>query len=532
MQRVMSRHERRRYMLFLSIGAYLLLLFAQQWFSLANFPQNFDGAWHALDYLLFFLVTFVVWQQIAMETMLWILASNLKKPKHVPPQTGLKVAFITTFVPSSESPELLHKTLSAMVAVNYDHDTWLLDEGDSLEARKICFQYGVKYFTRHDIAEYNQPSGHKYAAKTKGGNHNAWYDRHGHEYDIVAQIDTDFIPAKNFLIQTLGYFRDPKIAFVGTPQVYGNTERSLIAKGAAEQQFNFYGPIMQGLTGRDTTLLIGANHVIRVSALKQIDYYRAHLTEDLLTGMTLHSKGYRSVYVPKALAVGEGPETWEAYFNQQLRWAHGCFDILFRHSRKLRKSMIGKSSMYYWIITKHYYSGLALILGLTLMTLYFVTGIQSASLSLRKMLELFLPILLWEFLFSTWLQRYNIRPKEEKGLLLHGRLLGLAVLPIFFMGWLGAIRGKKLAFKVTPKGQAAQQAPSELKLFIPHLLLGSISALGIVIGYYLGHVAPFIVFWACLNTVAMYGLFFTEAIRSAASKLSYIVKARLLQNSN
>ena len=54
-----------------------------------------------------------------------------------------------------------------------------------------------------------------------------------------------FVPKRNFLTKTLGYFRDPVVAFVGTPQIYGNTSTSLIAQGAAEQLYTFYGSVDQ-----------------------------------------------------------------------------------------------------------------------------------------------------------------------------------------------------------------------------------------------------------------------------------------------
>ena len=148
----------------------------------------------------------------------------------------------------SEGLDLLTKTLPAILAVEYAHDTWLLDEGNDPGARALAEQLGVNYFTRKDVREYNLVAG-PYTRKTKGGNHNAWYDSHGHTYDVVAQIDTDFPPRRDFLIQTPGYFADPKVAWVGTPQIYGNTD-SFVARGAAEQQFLFYGPVLRGLAGR------------------------------------------------------------------------------------------------------------------------------------------------------------------------------------------------------------------------------------------------------------------------------------------
>jgi cellulose synthase/poly-beta-1,6-N-acetylglucosamine synthase-like glycosyltransferase len=35
-------------------------------------------------------------------------------------------------------------------------------------------------------------------------------------------MDPDHVPRKNFLMRTLGYFKDQDVAFVVAPQVYGN----------------------------------------------------------------------------------------------------------------------------------------------------------------------------------------------------------------------------------------------------------------------------------------------------------------------
>ena len=220
-----------------------------------------------------------------------------------------------------------------------------------------------EYFTRNGIPEYNTRSG-PFAERTKGDNHNAWH-AHGSDYDIVAQIDTDFTPRPDFLTRTLGYFNDTDVAFVGTPQVYGNTEESIVARGAAQKQFSFYGPIMQGMSGMNSALMIGANHVVRVAALKEIGYYAGHITEDLLTGMTIHTSRWKSIYVPEILAVGEAPTTWAAYFNQQMRWAYGCIDILFHHSPKLLVQMGPRRLFRYLVLQQYYFSGLSLGLGVS-----------------------------------------------------------------------------------------------------------------------------------------------------------------------
>lgn len=508
----MRKSQRAAYWLLVLIGLCLTGLFAKAWFTSAFVPNNFSGVNHIFDFVAFITLSYIIWHQIGMELLSWLIARTIKRPSHLEPAEGLKVAFITTFVPASEPAELLRSTLPAMVAADYPHDTWLLDEGNDAEAKRICAELRVNYFSRKDVAKYNTDHRGLFAAKTKGGNHNAWYDAIGKQYDIVAQIDTDFLPRKDFLTRTLGYFRDPTVAFVGTPQVYGNGKESWIAQGAAEQTFSFYGPILQGLFGKEMTLLIGANHIIRVQALKSVHLYSAHLTEDLLTGMKLHAKKWRSVYVPEPLAIGEGPSNWKAYFNQQMRWAFGCMDIFMRHSGQLLPKMRRNNAVRYFLLQQHYFSGLAMVLGVALLTLYFFFGIAPTDMTLKALLTFYVPLIVWQTVFALWLQRFNVRPELEKGAFLKGKLVSIAAWPIYFLALVGVIRGKRITFKVTPKGNKSDTPESSLALFTPHLILGSITAIDIVAAYMFHHTAVVMLFWASLTTVTLYGVSFNEQL--------------------
>lgn len=461
------------YTLISIVATCLVGLFAVWWFLPWHIPHNFEGNLRFLDTLLFLLVSYVIWHPIVMNILIWSISSFIKKVKHEIPPRNLKVAFVTTFVPHAESISLLHKTLPAMVSAHYKHDTWLLDEGDDPSVQDLCKKYGVRHFSRYGNDSHNTKSG-KYKVRTKGGNHNSWYATIGNEYDIVAQIDTDFIPHQDFLIETLGYFNDPKIAFVGTPQIYGNTEKSLIAAGAAQQTYNFYGPVLRGLSGMDMMLLIGANHVIRVKALRDVDHYSAHITEDLLTGMKLHSKGWKSIYIPKVLAVGEGPTTWQSFFNQQMRWGYGCMDILFRHSFRLFRGMNFRFALYYYLLQQHYFSGLAMMLGLFGLSLYFLFGINMANINYHTFFVLYIPTIVVCGIMEFWLQRFNIRPRKEKGILMLGRIVGMSAWPIYFLAFIGALFNKKLSYQVTPKGLNIRGISvwDYLRNFSAHIIIG------------------------------------------------------------
>lgn len=499
---LMTKFQRVTYYVLLFIGLFLTSVFGLWWFEPSHIANNFHGLFHFADIALFLLLTYVVWYQIVNEIFSWSVANTMSHPLPMKPEQGLKVAFLTAFVPGTEPLDMLEKTLKAMVEVEYPHDTWLLDEGNNEDAKRLCKQYNVKHYSRKGIDKYNLPHG-PYMVKTKGGNYNSWYDNHGNDYEFVAQIDVDFIPTKNFLTKTLGYFRDPEIAFVGSPQIYGNTHDSWVTKGAAEQAYNFYGSMQKGFFGSDMQLFIGANHIVRVAAHNSIDGYAGHIVEDHLTGMRFYANKWKSVYVPEILAVGEGPVSWDAYFSQQMRWAYGLIHILFTRSPKVFAKMRINHVVNYFLLQQYYFFGLAQVMGIILLTLYFLFGVQATAMQLLPLLILYVPLLIWQQVMFIWLQKYNIDPENESGFMLRAKLLNFAAWPIYFMAFVGVILGKRLTYKVTPKGED-QKTETNLSLFIPHIILGGITAFDIAIGAYLHHEAIQLVFWAITNTFFMW----------------------------
>ncbi len=496
-----------------------VILFALWWFNPSHIPHNFTGISSLFDIILFILVSYIIWHPIIMDILAWTVSSHIRDIRQQKPVPGFKVAFITTIVPKSEPVELLHKCLPAMVKAKYEHDTWLLDEGNNEDVIRICKFYGVKHFSRYGISEYNTHGG-KFT-KTKGGNHNSWYETYGNYYDFVAQVDTDFVPKRNFLTKTLGYFRDPKVAFVGTPQIYGNVKDSFIALGAAQQQFNFYGAVLRGLSGMGMNLLIGANHIIRVAAFKKVGHYTAHITEDLVTGMKLHADGYKSVYVPVPLAVGEGPSTWESYFNQQLRWAYGCIDILFHHSFKHFKKMGLRQSLYYFFLQQHYFSGLAMALSLILLILYFLFGFRAAAVDTFQFLVFYSLVLLICWLMSLWLQRYDVHRNREGKLYLAGKVISIAAGPIWFLGFLTVLTGKRLVYKVTPKGENESKVKISLGVFIPHIAFAIIGIMALISSFFTHRQTSVMLFWAFSSVALMLTVPFIENIAHALSKIYF-----------
>jgi cellulose synthase (UDP-forming) len=498
------RGQRIVYALMFSLGLVVLARFGYFWFDAARLPRDFGRHIDAGDIALFAALTFVVWHRVLIDLSAWLICRRVDPLRSDPPPArGFRVAFITTFVPGSESLDMLRETLVTMLAADYPHDTWVLDEGNDKAAVALCRELGVQHFSRKGRGKLNRDRG-RFMMKTKGGNHNAWYAWYGKRYDIVAQVDSDFKVRRDFLTSTIGYFSNPRVAFVGTPQIYGNM-RSFIARGAAQQTYLFYGPIMRSLSRRKMTMLIGANHVVRVAALQDVGWYQGHLTEDLATGRRLHAKRWESVYVPKPLAIGEGPDTWTAYFNQQYRWAFGCMSIFFADIKPLLK-MRRSHGFYYFIMEMFYFGGLTMGVSVVLLVLYYLLGWRAANIPIESLLIWYSPVVLWRQLMVLWLQRYSVRPKVERGMLWTGRLLTIAVLPIYLLAFIGVVRSKRVTFKTTPKGNGRPQATDSLRVFLPHLVIAGLLACALGVGLDLGHTVWVFLAWGAV-TIVLYPAF-------------------------
>jgi len=154
-----------------------------------------------------------------------------------------------------EPVELLRRTVRAARAISYPHRTYVLDDGDSETVRAMAAAEGVGYVVRGD--EWRGRPRH-----AKAGNLSNALMRTDGEFVLV--LDADQVPRAEILDRVLGYFDDPKVAFVQTPQYFSNVPPS---DPLGCQAPLFYGPIQQGKDGWNAAFYCGSNAVLRRDAL-------------------------------------------------------------------------------------------------------------------------------------------------------------------------------------------------------------------------------------------------------------------------
>ncbi|MDX2543790.1 glycosyltransferase family 2 protein [Streptomyces sp. WI04-05B] len=431
-----------------------------------------------------------------------------RDPIPVVPETGTRVAFLTSFVPGKEPLDMVTKTLEAAVRIRHRGlmHVWLLDEGDDDAVKAVCARLGVHHFSRKGVAKWNQPKG-PHRAKTKHGNYNAWLDAHGDDYDFFASVDTDHVPLPNYLERMLGFFRDPNIGFVIGPQVYGNYD-NFVTKAAESQQFLFHALIQRAGNAYGSPMFVGTSNAVRISALKQIGGLYDSITEDMATGFEIHrhknpvtGKKWRSVYTPDVLAVGEGPSAWTDFFTQQMRWSRGTYETILKQYWKGWYSLPPSKLFNYTMMIIFYpMSALNWILAALSCALFLGLGASGVNIDPTVWLMLYGNASALQIGLYIWNRRHNVSPHEPEG---SGGVAGMVMsalsAPLYAKALIDSALRRKSKFVVTPKGDSA--SPDRwFGTFRYHWYFILIFGGSIAAGFTFGHSHPAMIIWATFAT--------------------------------
>ena len=335
--------------------------------------------------------------------------------------------FITVY---GEPLDVISRTVEAAMAIRHPRKSvWVLDDGHSPDVEALAEMHGAGHLTR--------PT----RRGAKAGNINEALKRtNGH---FVAIFDADHVPQPNFLEETMGVFHNRKVAFVQTPQSYHNRTENRVAAGAHDQQQLFYGPIMRGRNSCQAVFACGTNLVFRRSALETIGGMpEDSITEDLRVSLLLLKAGYTAEYVSKVLAYGMGPVDVGGYFSQQLRWARGGLEILFRR-KPFFKEMPLSARFQYLLSFVYWFTGPVFTLYLVLPVAFLVFGMRPVHAP-NQYPAYFLPYIVLTLTTMVYASNRKIRFRTL--------WFTLASFPVAFVAVFSALLGRDAKFVVTSKG--------------------------------------------------------------------------------
>ncbi len=357
-ERVLTGSPQLQYVALVTAWALVNVSFWTWWFR----PSHVG---HPLLYALVSLSTFyciTVLPSFYLFFLGWMRRPRKARLEDLPPGVVGRVAVITLTVPGSEAIDIVRRQMLAMQELTHPHDSWILvDKEHSPEIAALAEELGVRYFSRHDAATWGETRVAQWNAarppfqtKTKAGNVNAWLDAYGSAYTHFTQLDIDHRPVPGYLEAVLGYFRNPRVAWVQAPSVYGNHEH-WTARGSSEQEFGLQGPLQMGFFGFSRTpFIIGSHCTYDLQAVRGIGGFQPTRAEDHLDTVCLAAAGREGVYLPEVIAVGDGPETFETYLAQQFAWAYSMIQVLFSYTPRMLPQYTPRQSVQFVFVQTWY----------------------------------------------------------------------------------------------------------------------------------------------------------------------------------
>ena len=376
-----------------------------------------------------------------------------------PPPDGLAVdVFITCY---DEPLQLLRRTAIGARAIRYPHQTYILDDGKRDEVKAMTEDLGIGYIRREGNAH------------AKAGNLNHAFTVTSGQF--VLQLDADHVPLPNILDRLLGYFNDPELAFVQSPQDFYNMDSfTHVVNDEGRQLWEenrlFFSLIQPGKDRHNAAFFCGSCGVLRRTAFNEIGGFSTKtITEDMETSMMLHARGWKSFYHGETLAYGLAPASAAQYHVQRLRWGQGSMQMLRKMNPLFVSGLTWQQRISYFSSVIVYLDGIQRLVFYIAPVLFFLFGILPVQVDNHALLLRLVPYMLLTIGSFELLSRGT-------GYILISERYNMTRFWTYILATSGFFAKKPLKFNVTPKG--AGDVP--FKTYAPQLILAIVSVVALL----------------------------------------------------
>ena len=398
----------------------------------------------------------------------------------------------------NEPPEVVEKTIVGALCLDYPNlAVWVLDDGRRGWLKSLCLEKGVGYITRPD---------NKHA---KAGNINHALKHISADYFAI--FDADFVPQRNFLMRTLGFFEDEGVGIVQVPHAFYNHDpmqvNLALRKTLPDDQRFFFEAIMPSRDGWSAAFCCGSNSVTRRAAMRKAGdaLPTGSITEDMLLTLVMFRHGYITRYLCERLAFGLAPESIKAFFVQRQRWARGAIQMLYLSEGPLGPGLSFIHRLLF--LPTHWFTQSMLCLTSIITPLIFLwTGLPplvnvTAASGLYYIVPMVLALVGGISVFAE--RKYFPLAAQVLGLFQSLKILPTALATL--------VRPHGHIFKVTPKGAGAADAGYESGIFWTASVLLLLTFVGLIVNatpdwriVQQAALVPLVAFWCGINIVQLF----------------------------
>ncbi len=397
----------------------------------------------------------------------------------------------------NEPPEMVIATIASIERLNYaNFELLVIDNNTKDEAR---WQPVRDYMARLDqrFRFFHLPSWPGF----KAGALNYALTEVDARAEVIAVVDADYVVNSRWLASLVGYFNDPNVAVVQSPQAHRGWSRQIFHRMMNWEFEGFFRIGMHHRNERDAIIQHGTMTMIRAGALREHGQWSEWcICEDSELGLRMMHAGYSTVYCGEVMGEGLTPNSFEAFKKQRRRWALGAMQIMKGHWRSLFfASELTRAQRYHFVSGWLSWFGDALHLIFALGAMVYTIGIIAAPHLFSLPIMLFMaPLVVFFFckaMFGPLL--YLRRVPGTLGDAIGAAIAGMALSHGIALGVLSGLTQKKGVFEITGKGKVTASASGWLNKLNQYqavreeafLLLGLLSCiLGIAISRKGNHV--------------------------------------------
>ncbi len=153
---------------------------------------------------------------------------------------------------------------------------------------------------------------------------------------VIGVVDADYLVDPDWLRRTVGYFADPAVGFVQTPQDYRDHDGNAYLTACYDAYRYFFALSMPSRNERDAIIFAGTMGLIRRQPLEELGGWDEwNVTEDSEASLRLQAAGWSGWYVPTPFGQGLMPLSFGALKRQRFRWCFGGMQLLRQHWKQL-----------------------------------------------------------------------------------------------------------------------------------------------------------------------------------------------------
>lgn len=256
--------------------------------------------------------------EVAVFVLAAVSARLLTRVRLRPAPRGPVEGTLDIFIPTCGEPlGLLEEVVTAALAVRRPHRTIVLNDWHvagltgSEQVEALARRLGAECFTRTS------------GPRMKAANLN--FGLTHSTADFLLAVDADNVLDAGAADETLGYFADPDVGFVSTPQAFVvdgpdifNSRETLV-----------HSSVQRCSDADDIAMSMGNGALYRRRAIDAVGGFDETAgVEDVAVSADLHAAGWKSVHHIAPIAVGTVPPTGAAFMRQRLRWAEGTIQAI------------------------------------------------------------------------------------------------------------------------------------------------------------------------------------------------------------